>query len=100
MDYPGRTSKLPNLSDHAKQELPAQTVTEQNLIEALAYTKTKQKLFHSVEDSLLHLAQEQARSPDQMVNSFSIDDPSDLVYGIKNLNHSPRKELLAELLVT
>ena len=86
------------------QDYQPQTVMEQTLIEALADTKTRLERFHGAEDSLFHLAQEQAGSPDLVANSFGIvdealiNDLSDHAFGIESPNHSQRKELFAELI--
>ena len=86
------------------QDYQPQAVMEQTLIEALADIKTRLERFHGAEDSLFHLAQEQAGSPDLVVSSFGIvdeaiiNDLSDHTFGIESPNHSPRKELFAELI--
>lgn len=86
------------------QDYQPQTVMEQTLIEALADIKTRLERFHGAEDSLFHLAQEQAGSPDLVASSFGIvdeaiiNDLSDHARGIESPNHSPRKELFAELI--
>ena len=86
------------------QDYQPQTVMEQTLIEALADIKTRLERFHGAEDSLFHLAQEQAGSPDLVASSFGIvdeaiiNDLSDHAFGIESPNHSPRKELFAELI--
>jgi hypothetical protein len=86
------------------QDYQPQTVMEQTLIEALADTKTRLERFHGAEDSLFHLAQEQAGSPDLVANSFGIvdeaiiNDLSDHAFGIESPNHSPREALFAELI--
>ena len=77
---------------------------EQTLIEALADIKTRLERFHGAEDSLFHLAQEQAGSPDLVASSFGIVDEAiinnlkDHARGFESPNHSPRKELFAELI--
>lgn len=86
------------------QDYQPQTVMEQTLIEALADIKTRLERFHGAEDSLFHLAQEQAGSPDLVANSFGvedqavIDDLSDHAFGIENPNNSLSEELFAELI--
>ena len=86
------------------QDYQPQTVMEQTLIEALADIKTRLERFHGAEDSLFHLAQEQAGSPDLVANSFGIDDQaviddlSDHAFGIENPKNSPSEELFAELI--
>ena len=86
------------------QDYQPQTVMEQTLIEMLADIKTRLERFHGAEDSLFHLAQEQAGSPDLVASSFGIvdeaiiNDLSDHARGFESPNHSPRKELFAELI--
>ena len=86
------------------QDYQPQTVMEQTLIEALADIKTRLERFHGAEDSLFHLAQEQAGSPDLVANSFGVDDQaviddlSDHAFGIENPKNSPSEELFAELI--
>ena len=86
------------------QDYQPQTVMEQTLIEALADIKTRLERFHGAEDSLFHLTQEQAGSPDLVASSFGIvdeaiiNDLSDHAFGIDSPNHSPRKELFADLI--
>jgi len=86
------------------QDYQPQTVMEQTLIEALAGTKTRLERFHGVEDSLFHLAQEQAGSPELVANSFGVDDQavindlSNHAFGIESPNNSPSEELFAELI--
>jgi hypothetical protein len=86
------------------QDYQPQTVMEQTLIEALADIKTRLERFHGAEDSLFHLAQEQAGSPDLVASSFGIvdeaiiNDLKDHARGFESPNHSPRKELFAELI--
>ena len=83
------------------QDYQPQTVMEQTLIEALADIKTRLERFHGAEDSLFHLAQEQAGSPDLVASSFGIVDEAiinnlkDHARGFESPNHSPRKELFA-----
>jgi hypothetical protein len=86
------------------QDYQPQTVMEQTLIEALADIKTRLERFHGAEDSLFHLAQEQAGSPDLVANSFGIDDQaviddlSDHAFGIENPINSPSEGLSGELI--
>mgnify|MGYP000079443097 FL=1 len=86
------------------QDYQPQTVMEQTLIEALADTKTRLERFHGAEDSLFHLAQEQAGSPDLVANSFGVDDQaviddlSNYAFGIESPISSPSEALLGELI--
>ena len=62
------------------QDYQPQTVMEQTLIEALADIKTRLERFHGAEDSLFHLAQEQAGSQTQLLKNRSIRDRKDTAY--------------------
>ena len=86
------------------QDYQPQTVMEQTLIEAIADTKTRLERFHGAEDSLFHLAQQRAGSPDLVASSFGIDDQAvidDLnnhAFGIESPKNSPSEGLFGELI--
>jgi len=80
------------------------SLIEHILIEKLADTKTRLDRFHNVEDALFNLAEEHADSPENVADSFGIDEKevleelSDHAFGILKRKDLFTEEFFVELI--